>query len=74
MHTVKVTTVGDSIEIVLPKAALGHLQLEDGDELQVQETSRGLELTVCDDELARQFEVAKAFMKERHEVLRKLAE
>jgi putative addiction module antidote len=74
MHTVKVTTVGDSIEIVLPKSVLGHLQVADGDQLQVKETANGLELTPWNDELARQFEVAKQVMNEDHEVLRRLAQ
>jgi hypothetical protein len=33
MQTVKVTSVGDNVQIVLPKSALGHIPMSEGDEL-----------------------------------------
>ena len=74
MHTIKVTTIGDSIEIVLPKKALEHMHIADGEQLQVIETANGVELTNCNEEFVRQLEIAEKIMFKRHEVLRKLAE
>ena len=72
--TVKITTVGDSIGIVLPQDLLDQLQVRDGDSLQVTQTPHGVELTPVDTEFAEQLEVAKQVMQKRREVLKKLAE
>jgi putative addiction module antidote len=74
MQTVKVTSVGDNVQIVLPKSALGHIPMSEGDQLQVNVTERGVELTACDDDLQKQLEVAEKIMVEDHDVLRKLAQ
>jgi putative addiction module antidote len=74
MQTVKVTSVGDNVQIVLPKSALGHIPMSEGDQLQVNVTERGVELTACHDTLQRQLEVAEKIMDKRHDVLRRLAE
>ncbi len=74
MHTVKVTTIGDSMEIKLPVTILGHLHVSAGDEFQVIETPNGVQLTACNGVPARQLELAKRVMIEDREVLRKLAE
>jgi len=72
MTTVKVTTVDNSVGIVLPKELLEHLRVGEGDTLHVTETPNGLELSPCNGELAEQMEVAEKVM--RRDVLRKLAE
>lgn len=74
MQTIKITSVGDNVEIVLPKSALGHILMSDGDQLQVHVTRRGVELTACDEDFQRQLEVAEKVMEKRHDVLRRLAE
>jgi hypothetical protein len=74
MQTVKVTAVGDNVEIVLPKSALRHISLSGVTQLTVRETLRGIELTPCSDNLQGQLEVAEEVMDEDHEVLRKLAQ
>jgi antitoxin component of MazEF toxin-antitoxin module len=74
MHTVKITSVGDNVEIVLPKSALGHISMSEGEQLQVHVTERGVELTACDDDFQRQLEIAEKIMVEDHDVLRKLAQ
>jgi putative addiction module antidote len=70
---VKVTTVGSSTGIVLPKEALAKLRVEKGDTLYITETPNGLQLIPYDPELARQLEVAREVMRENRDVLRKLA-
>ena len=72
--TVKVTTVGNSVGIVLPKELLEKLRISKGDTLHVTETPKGLELTPYDEEFAKQMAVAEQVMRRRRDVLKKLAE
>jgi len=73
-YTVKVTTVGSSVGIVLPKELLTKLHIEKGDMLYVTETPDGVQLTPYDEKFARMMEVAERVMRENRDVLRKLAE
>ena len=73
-YTVKITTVGNSTGIVLPKELLEKLRMKKGDVLHVLETPRGLELTPLDDEFARQMDVAESVMRKDRDLLRRLAE
>ncbi len=70
----KITTIGNSAGIILPKDLLARLRLEKGDELLALETPDGVRLTVYDPELAVQMEVAEKIMREDRAVLRKLAQ
>ncbi len=70
----KVTTVGNSTGIILPKELLKKLRIGKGDTLYVTETPRGVELSPYDEEFARQIEIAESIMREDRDVLRKLAE
>ncbi|MCA9231674.1 MAG: AbrB/MazE/SpoVT family DNA-binding domain-containing protein [Planctomycetales bacterium] len=74
MPTVKVTTVGNSVGIILPKELLERLRINKGDVLHVTETPKGVELTPYDEEFAQQMEVAEKVMRQDRDVLRKLAE
>lgn len=69
----KLTAIGNSLGVVLPRELLSKLRVEKGDVLYVIETSDGIELTPYDPELARQLEAADVVMKENRDVLRKLA-
>lgn len=73
-NTLKITTVGSSVGIVLPKSILERLRVEKGDTLYAIETPNGIELTPYDPEFAKQMEVAKIVMREDRDALRKLAE
>jgi len=70
----KVTTVGNSVGVILPKDVLARLRVEKGDTVYVTETPKGVELTAFDEEFARQMEAAEKIMREDRDVLRKLAE
>lgn len=70
----KVTTVGNSAGVVLPKELLARLDVEKGDELYVTETPDGIQLTPFDPEFARQMEAAERVMRKDRDLLRKLAE
>lgn len=70
----KITTVGNSAGVILPKELLTRMRLEKGDELYALETPGGIVLTTYDPELATQMEVAERVMREDRQVLHKLAQ
>ena len=70
----KVTTVGNSTGIILPKELLEKLRVSKGDSLFVTETPNGVELSPYDEEFAKTMEIAESIMREDRDVLRKLAE
>ena len=70
----KITTIGNSAGVILPKELLARLRLEKGDELYALEIPDGLRLTVYDPELAAQMELAEAVMRKERTLLRMLAD
>jgi putative addiction module antidote len=74
MTIVKLTTVGNSTGIVLPKELLERLRVQKGDHLFVIETPNGIELTPYDPAVAEQLDVAERVMREDRDILKKLAE
>lgn len=70
---IKITTVGNSAGIVLPKELLTRLRLGKGDELYATELPDGIKLSPFDPKLAEQMEVAERIMRSDRSVLRKLA-
>lgn len=74
MSILKVTAVGDSIGIILPREILEWLRVQKGDSLYAVETKQGIELTPYNPELAAQLDVAEKVMREDRDVLRKLAD
>ena len=74
MTVVKVTTIGNSTGVILPKEILHHLRVERGDSLYVLETPNGIELSPYDPEFAAQIEAAERVMREDRDVLRRLAD
>jgi len=72
--TVKITTVGNSVGIVLPKEILSRLNVKKGDTLYLTETPEGVQLTPYDEKFARVMDAANQVMRENRDVLRKLAE
>jgi putative addiction module antidote len=69
----KITTVGNSAGVVLPKELLARLRLEKGDELFVTETPDGIKLMAYDPEFERQMAVAEGVMRKRRTLLHELA-
>jgi putative addiction module antidote len=72
--TLKLTTVGSSTGVVLPKEILEKLRVSKGDILHVVETPNGIELTPYDPAFAEQVAVAEKVMRSDRNVLKKLAE
>lgn len=70
----KITAIGNSAGVILPKELLAKLRLDKGDELYAVETPDGIRLTTYDPEFAAKMEVAERIMRDRRELLRKLAE
>ncbi len=70
----KITTVGNSAGVILPKELMARLRLEKGDELYALETPGGIVLTTYDPELAAHMDVAERIMREDRQVLHKLAQ
>ena len=69
----KITAIGNSAGVILPKELLARLRVQKGDELYALETSDGIKLTSYDPTLAEQMEVAEKVMRKDRHVLRKLA-
>jgi putative addiction module antidote len=73
MLKVKLTTVGSSVGVVLPKEALQRMKAKKGDVLYLVETPEGYQLTPYDREFARQIEAAETVMGRYKNALRELA-
>jgi putative addiction module antidote len=69
----KITAIGNSAGVILPKELLARLRVEKGDELYASEMPDGIKLTPFDPELAAQMEVAEQVMRRRRTLLNKLA-
>lgn len=72
--TIKLRKIGNSTGTVFPKDILQRLNVEEGDELFIIETSNGIELSPYNQEFAKDVAVVEKVMKKRRNVLRKLAE
>jgi putative addiction module antidote len=70
----KITTVGNSAGVILPKELLAKLRVEKGDELYAVETPDGIRLTSYDPSFAEKMDVAEKIMRQDRNVLRKLAD
>ena len=70
----KITTIGNSAGVILPKELLARLRVDKGDTLYALETPDGVRLTAHDPEFARKMEVAEQIMRDHRDLLRKLAD
>ena len=73
MHTLKLTQVGNSVGLILPKDALARLHLEKGDILYLTETPNGYRITVTDPSFEKQMTAARKIMKKYRNTLAELA-
>lgn len=69
----KVTQIGNSTGVILPKEILARLNVTRGDTLFVTETPDGVALHPHDAEFEAQMAMARDIMKEYRDVLRELA-
>ena len=73
MFALKLTQIGNSVGVILPKEMLSRLRLEKGDTLYATEGPDGFRITPHSPELERQMKAARAIMKKRRAALRELA-
>jgi putative addiction module antidote len=73
MITLKVTKIGNSLGVVLPKEALARLKVEQGGSLFLTEAPDGYRISVYDEELGVQLAEARNIMRKRRNALRELA-
>jgi putative addiction module antidote len=73
MSALKLTQIGNSVGVILPKELLARLNVEKGDSLFWTEAANGVNLSTYDPEFDEQMSEARKIMKKRKEVLRELA-
>ncbi|NQW09878.1 MAG: AbrB/MazE/SpoVT family DNA-binding domain-containing protein [Alphaproteobacteria bacterium] len=73
MIELKLTRIGNSLGVVLPKEAVGRLNVEKGDRLWLTDAPDGYRLTGHDPEFEQQMHAAREVMKKRRAALRELA-
>lgn len=71
--TLKITRIGNSAGIILPKEVLTQLGAEVGETLSVVTTPRGIELSVEEPDFEAQMAAAREVMVRRRRALRELA-
>jgi putative addiction module antidote len=70
----KITSIGNSAGVILPKEVLEKLRVGKGDTLFLTETPTGFELSPLDEKIQRQMEVAERVMRDNRNLLHKLAQ
>jgi putative addiction module antidote len=74
MTALKLTQIGNSVGVILPKELLARLKVEKGDTLFVTESADGgLTLTPYDPQLAEEIERGREFMREFRDTFHELA-
>jgi putative addiction module antidote len=73
MSTLKLTQIGNSVGVILPKEVLARLKVEKGDVLYLSEAVNGVLLSPYSAEFEAQMQAARGLMKRRRAVLRELA-
>lgn len=73
MLALKLTAIGNSVGVVLPKEALDKLHLAKGDKVYLTESPDGLRLTPYSPQFEVQMDTARSIMKKRRDSLRALA-
>lgn len=73
MSTLKITQIGNSLGLILPKEILSKLKLEKGDEVFFSDTPDGIRITAHNPEFGEQMKAARAIMKKRRNALHELA-
>jgi putative addiction module antidote len=73
MTALKLTQIGNSVGVILPKDVLARLRLEKGDTVFVTDAANGVLLTPFDPALAEQLEAGREFMREYRDTFHQLA-
>ena len=73
MFSLKLTRIGNSLGLILPKEVLARLKLAKGDEIFITEAPDGYRITPHNPAFEAQMTAARKIMKRRRAVLRELA-
>ncbi len=73
MQQVKVTQIGNSLGVVLPKDVVERLGIARGQQLSLSETPNGIELSPFDPDFEEQMRLAEEIMDRYRDTLRELA-
>ena len=73
MTALKLTQIGNSVGVILPKEMLARLKLEKGDTLFVTDAANGVTLTPYDPTLEEQIKAGREFMHEFRDTFHQLA-
>ena len=73
MAVLKLTALGTSTGVVIPKEMLERLKVGEGDELLAVETPNGYFLTHHDPDLDEELRLGREFMRKYHETFKALA-
>ena len=73
MYTLKLTQIGTSVGVVLPKEALARLKLQKGESVFLTECAEGFILTPYDPALEEEINASREFMREYRDTVHQLA-
>ncbi|MFP5235341.1 MAG: AbrB/MazE/SpoVT family DNA-binding domain-containing protein [Acidobacteriota bacterium] len=73
MLKLKLTTIGSSVGVILPKEALARLKVDKGDSVFLTEEQDGFRITPYDPAFEQTMASARKVMKRRRNALRELA-
>ena len=73
MHTLKLTQIGNSVGVILPKEVLARLKVAKGDVVYLTDSADGLRITPHDPTFEAQMKAARSIMHRRRQVLHELA-
>ena len=73
MHTLKLTQIGNSVGVILPKDALAKLKLQKGESVFLTECADGFILTPYDPALDEELNAGHEFMREYRDTFHQLA-
>jgi putative addiction module antidote len=73
MATLKITQIGNSLGLILPREIVERLRLAKGETVSVVETPQGIEITPFDPDFDQKLEAARKVAKRYRNALRELA-
>ncbi len=73
MTALKLTQIGNSVGVILPKELLAKLKLEKGDTVFVTEAANGVNLSPYDPNLEDELALGREFMREYRDTFHQLA-
>lgn len=73
MTALKITQIGNSVGVILPKDVLARLKVEKGDVLYLTEAANGVTLTPYDPAVEAQIEAGREFMRDYRDTFHQLA-